>query len=91
MPGTNLHPDLRQVDLHRQLLAAVHVRIVGLLESPLQLVELEGGERGPVPPVLLLGVLVVGQFALVPVRRVRTHRGFGGAAGATHTCGDEGA
>lgn len=82
-----LHSDLRQVDLQRQLLPAVHVRVVGLLERPLQLVQLERGERRPVPTVLLLGVLVVGQFA-VPVRGVRADRGFGGAAGATSTCAD---
>lgn len=81
----HLHSDLRQVDFQRQLLAAVHVRVVGLLKRPLQLVQLEGGERRPVPTVFLLGVLVVGQFA-VSVRRVRTRRRFGRAAGATSTC-----
>lgn len=61
---THLDADLRQVDLQRQLLSAVHVRVVGLLEGSLQLVKLEGGERGPVPAVFLLRVLVVGQFAV---------------------------
>lgn len=79
-----LHSDLRQVDLQRQLLPAVHVRVVGLLEGSLQLVQLEGGEGGPVPAVLLLRVLVVRQLG-VSVRRVGTHGGVGGAAGATRT------
>ena len=61
--GTYLHSDFRQVDLQGQLLSAVHVRVVGFLEGPLQLVQLEGGERGPVPAVLLLVALVVGQFS----------------------------
>ena len=56
-----LHPDLRQVDLHGQLLAAVHVRVVGLLEGALQLVQLVGGEGGAVAAVLLLGLLVLAQ------------------------------
>jgi len=62
--GHYLHSDLRQVDLQRQLLPAVHVRVVGLLESSLEFVELEGGERCPVPTVLLLGVFIVGQFSV---------------------------
>lgn len=82
---TYLHSDLRQVHLQRQLLSAVHVRVMGLFKRPLQFVELESGERRPVPTVFLLGVLVVRQFA-VSVRGVRTHRRFGGAAGATSTC-----
>lgn len=52
--GTHLDPDFRQIDLHGQLLAAVHVRVMGLLERSLQLVQLIGGERGAVPAVLLL-------------------------------------
>jgi len=55
-----LHADLGQVDLHGQLLAAVDVGVVGLLEGALQLVELVGGEGGAVPPVLLLGLLLLG-------------------------------
>lgn len=82
---TYLHSDLRQVDLQRQLLPAVHVRVVGLLEGSLQLVELEGGERRPVAAVLLLGVVVVGQFA-VSVRGVRAQRRIGRAARAAATC-----
>ena len=38
--STHLDPDLRQVDLHGELLSAVHVRVVRLLECPLQLVQL---------------------------------------------------
>lgn len=51
---THLNPDFRQVDLHGQFFAAVHVRIMRLLERPLQLVKLIGGERGAVPAVLFL-------------------------------------
>ena len=54
-----LHSDLRQVDLERQLLAAVHVGVVGLVEGALKLVQLEGGEGGPVPAVLLLGMVLL--------------------------------
>lgn len=50
----HLHAHLRQVDLHGELLARVHVRVVALLEGALQLVQLVGGEGGAVPPVLLL-------------------------------------
>lgn len=59
-----LHSDLRQVDLQRQLLPAVHVRVMGLFESPLQFVELESGECRPVPTVFLLGVFIIGQLAV---------------------------
>lgn len=61
---TYLHSDLRQADFQRQLLSAVHVGVVGLLKRPLQFVQLESGERGPVPTVFLLGVVVVGQFSV---------------------------
>ena len=54
-----LDPNLWEVDLHGQLLAAVHVGVVGLLEGALQLVELVGGEGGAVAPVLLLGLFVL--------------------------------
>lgn len=50
----HLNPDFRQVDLHGQFFAAVHVRVMRLLERPLQLVKLIGGERGAVPAVLFL-------------------------------------
>lgn len=58
---------------------------MGLFKRSLQFVELESGERRPVPTVFLLGTLVIGQFA-VSLRRVGTHRRFGRAAGATSTC-----
>lgn len=85
--GTYLHSDLRQVDLQRQLLPAVHVRVVGLFESSLQLVQLEGGECCSVPAVFLLRVFIVGQFS-VSVRWARARGRVSGAVGATHTCGD---
>ncbi len=51
-----LEPDLDahlgQVDLDGELLAAVHVRVVGLLEGALELVQLKGGECGAVASVL---------------------------------------
>ena len=50
-----LDSDFRQVDLHGELLARVDVRVVRLLERPLQLVQLVRRERRPVPPVLLAG------------------------------------
>lgn len=61
---TYLHSDLRQVNFQRQLLSAVHVRVMGLFKRSLQFVELESGERRPVPTVFLLGILVIGQFAV---------------------------
>lgn len=69
-----LHSDLGQVDFEGQLLSAVHVRVVRLLEGSLQFVQLEGGEGGPVAAVLLFRVLVVRQLAAFPLRRVRTRR-----------------
>lgn len=57
-----LDPDFGQVDLAGQLLAAVHVGVVRLLERALQLVELVRGEGRAVPPVLLLGLLLLRQL-----------------------------
>ena len=88
--STYLHPDLRQVDLHGQLLTAVHVRVVGLLEGPLQLVELVGGEGGAVAPVLLLGLVVLaevgglGVAVLVAVHAAPQLAGVPVALGAQH-------
>lgn len=58
-PVQYLHSYFRQVDLHCQLLAAVHIGIVGLLEGSLQLVKLVGGEGGAVSPVFLFVVLLL--------------------------------
>lgn len=55
---SHLDSNLWKVDLHGQLLPAVHVWIVGLLEGALQLVQLVGGEGGAVAAVLLLGRIV---------------------------------
>lgn len=49
-----LNSDLWEVDLHGQLLSAVHIRVVRLLEGSLQLVQLVSGEGGSVTPVFLL-------------------------------------
>lgn len=55
---SHLDSDFWKVDLHGQLLSAVHVWIVGLLKGALQLVQLVGGEGGAVASVLLLGLIV---------------------------------
>lgn len=52
--STNLHPYFRQINFHRQLLPRVHIGIMALFESPLQLVQLVRGEGRPVPAVLFL-------------------------------------
>lgn len=49
-----LHSGFSQVDLQRQLLSGVDVRVVRLRENPLQLLELRAGERGPDAPLLPL-------------------------------------
>ena len=48
-----LDSDFWQVDFHGELLARVDVRVVRLLEGPLQLVQLVRREGGSVTPVLL--------------------------------------
>ena len=48
-----LDSDFWQVDFHGELLARVDVRVVRLLEGPLQLVQLVRREGRPVTPVLL--------------------------------------
>lgn len=53
-----LNSDFREVHLHGQLLSAVHIWVVGLLESTLQLVQLVGGEGGAVASVFLLGLVI---------------------------------
>lgn len=54
MPAAYLHPGFSQVDLECQLLPGVDVRVVGLREDPLQLLQLRAGERGPDAPLLPL-------------------------------------
>lgn len=84
-----LHADLGQVDLHGQLLAAVDIGVVGLLEGAFQLMQLVGGEGGAVPPVFLLGLLLLGggrwgplsiprlpQLAQVPLALIQEHGGI---------------
>ena len=48
-----LYSDFWQVDFHGELLAGVNIRVVRLLEGPLQLVQLVRREGGSVTPVLL--------------------------------------
>ena len=64
---THLNSDLWEVNFERQLLSAVHVRVVWLLERPLQLVKLVRGKRGPVAAVLLL---VAAPFLPTAARRI---------------------
>lgn len=49
--GSDLDLLLPQVDLPGQLLPRAHIRVLGLLEEPLQRLELLVGEDGPVPPL----------------------------------------
>lgn len=49
--NSHLHACLRQVDLHRQIFAREHVRIVGLRECRLQLLQLLQRERGAIAPL----------------------------------------
>ena len=51
---SHLHPRLRQVYLHGYLLPGVDVRVVGLLERSLQLLQLGGGERRSDPTLFTL-------------------------------------
>lgn len=55
----DLNANFRQVDLHGELLPGVDVRVVGLLERSLELVQLVGREGGPVATVLLLAPVAV--------------------------------
>lgn len=60
---TYLNPGLGEVESHRQFLPGEYVRVLRLLEGPLQLVQLIGGEGGPAPadlPGLCLGEIVSG-------------------------------
>lgn len=57
-----LNSDFWEVDLHGELLTAVHVRVVGLLKGTLQFMQLIGGEGGAVASVLLLGLIVLTRF-----------------------------
>lgn len=52
-----LNSNLRQVNLHCQLLTAVDIWVVGLLKGSLQLMKLIGGEGGTVSSVFLFSVL----------------------------------
>lgn len=71
LTSSYLNSDLWEVHLHGQLLSAVHVWVVGLLEGALQLVKLVRGEGGAVASVFLLGLIVPGRLwrsALVTVQ-----------------------
>lgn len=64
---TYLYSDLREVDLHGELLTAVHIRVVRLLKGTLQLMELVCGECGAVSPVLFLRLLHIRLLWRIPV------------------------
>lgn len=51
---SHLHARLGEVDLQRELLSRVNVRVVSLREHALQLLQLRAGERGPNAPLLPL-------------------------------------
>lgn len=53
-PSVYLDSGFSQIDFECQLLPGVDVRVVGLREDPLQLLELHAGERGPDAPLLPL-------------------------------------
>ena len=59
MFNNHLDSHFWQVNLHGEFLPAVDVRVVGLLESSLQLVQLIRGEGCSVPPVFLLVGIVL--------------------------------
>ncbi|GIY82753.1 uncharacterized protein CDAR_608521 [Caerostris darwini] len=71
---THLHPGFCESYAHGQLFPHKDVRVVGLGEAPLQLLQLRWREPGPVP--LLLDGLVAAAAALA-LRAV--HRGVRGA------------
>lgn len=57
-PGTrtpHLNPGLGQIDLQSHLLAGIHIRVLGLGEQGLQLLQLASREGGPFPPLLSWG------------------------------------
>ena len=51
--GSDLYAYFGQSDLGGQLFATVDIRVVRAVERLLELVQLVGGERGPVAPVFL--------------------------------------
>lgn len=73
-PGSDLHFLLPQVDLPGQLLPGAHIRVLGLLEQPLQRLELLVGEDGAVPP-LPPAVQLVEQLQLRARQAAHVHVG----------------
>lgn len=55
-PCPYLHPGFGQVRAQCQLLPGVDIRVMGLLENLLQLLQLERAEGRPVPPLLALAL-----------------------------------
>lgn len=56
---THLNTNFREVDLHGEFLPGIYVRVVGLLERSLELVQLVGREGCPIATVLLLASVAV--------------------------------
>jgi len=56
---THLNTNFREIDLHSELLPGVDVRVVGLLECSLELVQLVGREGCPVATMLLLTPIAI--------------------------------
>lgn len=81
--GSYLNADLGQIDLHGQLLAAVHVGVVGLFKGTLQLVKLVRGEGGAVSPVFFLGLFFVRRL---PLAAAASGQLGAGAAGTVRLC-----
>lgn len=68
--GTYLHPGLSELGPQRQLLPDIDVWVVGLLEDFLQLLQLQAGEGGAVPPLLTAGhvtVTLIRQLVQLPL------------------------
>ena len=58
-----LNPDFGKTDFESEFFARVDVRVVGLFERLLQLVQLKCGERGPVTAVLLTRRVIAATLA----------------------------
>lgn len=75
MSQSYLYPGLSQVSPEGQLLAGVHIWVVGLLEDLLQLLQLVAGEGGAVTPLLALVALTLALVHGAGHVRARSVRG----------------
>lgn len=76
---TYLNPDFGKADFESEFFARVDVRVVGLFERLFQLVQLEGGERGPVATVFLARGVIAATLAAVAAGIVIVRVVSGGA------------